>query len=231
MLGVVLEYPLYVGYQRERPMRQSFQMYGHDESNRSLNDPWVTDQNNHLPARSSAQVFAQQNARSVYAPSSAVAVPRPARIPAGYMPYTQTTNMTETGIATRKSGVPHKTQPPINAIEDDFPAGSGGSAIGPDVYPPDYNQDVAGAGLGPEDYSDSKDFANAKPLDKKRKQDNPQKDRFRKNLKYGEYLSVPQGSKAIFTDKEGKPSKLPLFMGATLGILIIVAIIVWLFAF
>lgn len=166
--------------------------------------------------------YAQGYSRAYGAPSAAVAVPRPARIPAGYMPYTQTTNMGKNDQASGASGSPsktHKSQPPISFIDDDFPAGSGGSAMAPDVYPPDFDQDVAGAGVDTE----------VTPLDKKRKVDNPQKDRFRKNLKYGEYLSVPQGKKAIFTDNSESHNRTLLWMGIILVVLIVAAIAVWTF--
>lgn len=164
------------------------------------------------------------------APSAAVAVPRPARTPAGYMPYTQTTNMGKNEQASGAPGTPsaaRKTQPPISFIDDDFPAGSGGSAIAPDVYPPDFDQDVAGAGT---ETGTGKDIGTeVVPLDKKRKADNPQKDRFRKNLKYGEYLSVPQGKKAIFTDNSESHNRTLLWMGIILVALIVAAIAVWTF--
>lgn len=166
--------------------------------------------------------YAQGYSRAYGAPSAAVAVPRPARTPAGYMPYTQTTNMGKNDQASGASGsssTTHKSQPPISFIDDDFPAGSGGSAMAPDVYPPDFDQDVAAAGVDTE----------VTPLDKKRKVDNPQKDRFRKNLRYGEYLSVPQGKKAIFTDNSESQSRTLLWMGIILVVLIVAAIAVWTF--
>lgn len=151
------------------------------------------------------------------APSAAIAVPRPARTPAGYMPYTQTAKMGKSEQTPSASETPsrsHKSQPPISFIDDDFPAGSGGSAMAPDVYPPDFDQDVAGAGVG------------VKPLDKKQKADNPQKDRFRKNLKYGEYLSIPQGKKSIFIDNGERHNRALLWMGIIILVVLIVAVIV-----
>lgn len=142
------------------------------------------------------------------APSAAVAVPRPARIPAGYMPYTQTTNMGKGEDGVSPIHTPRRTQPPINIIDDYFPEDTGGRATEPNMFPPDLNQDIAGVGTSKDSH----------------------KDRFRKNLKYGEYLSIPQGSKSIFSDKDTHHAKPLLWMALALVVLIVVLVVVWSFA-
>ena len=165
------------------------------------------------------------------APEAAVPVRRPARVPAGYMPYTQTTNMKESA-PTAPRNVPRRTVAPINDIDESRygfavsagavantqgafaqPAYAAASAAGDAIFAEDQIE-FSGTGLG----SISRNV-------------DPQKDPFMKNLKYGEYLIVPQGDKAIFADRDGKPSKLPLFMVATLGILFVILLIVWAFSF
>lgn len=158
------------------------------------------------------------------APEAAVPVRRPARIPAGYMPYTETTNMEEPTNATPRN-VPRRTVAPINDMDDErsFYASASATTFAENSLTPAF----AGEGAYAEEPYDLPE-SNLGPISRNPGQ---RSDSFVKNLKYGEYLSVPQGNHSIFSDNNGKPGKLPLMMGATLGVLFLILVVVWSFAF